>query len=83
MGTRAVAALLLVTACRAPPVSSMTAADSLNLLRSTAQVARTCLKVVALRDTIDSMRHMRRAEAAHRLPQHVLDSLRNVRWTTP
>jgi len=61
----------------------MSAADSLSVFRRTQQVAQVCLKVIALRDTLDLERHQRRVQAAQRLPDRVRDSLRVARWTTP
>ena len=78
----------LLAACsgaRAPPVTAV--ADS--LLRTTALVASTCLRVVSLRDTLDQERQQRRVQATARLPQklqdsvRVRDSLRALRWSTP
>ncbi len=82
MGARAIAALLLGAACRAPP-APVSAADSLSLFRRTQQVAQVCLKVIALRDTLDSLRHQHRVDAAARLDPRVRDSLRALRWSTP
>lgn len=40
-------------------------------------------RVAALADTVKHLKRAMAAQAAQRLPQHVLDSLRNLRWSTP
>src|SRR5205823_12815483 len=80
------ALLAACTSSRAPPV---TAADSLRLLRVTSQVAQSCVRAWALRDSLDDLKRHRRAEAAARLPQQIQDSIRRrdsaraLRWSTP
>ena len=72
----------LLAACTASRAPAVGAVDSLSLLRTTTQVATTCLRVVALRDSLDLLKRRRFVQAAQRLPQHLRDSLREVRWTT-
>jgi|ERR1051325_1850718 hypothetical protein len=59
------------------------AADEDAVFRAVYHALHEAPHVLALRDTVATQRRQLAVQASARLPQHVRDSLRLVRWTTP
>jgi len=59
------------------------AADEEAVYRAVGEAVRLGTRVAALADTVSRLRRDMAVRAAQRLPPHVLDSLRALRWSTP
>jgi hypothetical protein len=92
--TRYVLVILVALALTVPPLitygaylsgyaAGQRAADEDAVFRAVYQALHEAPHVLALRDTVASQRRQLAVQASARLPRHVLDSLREARWSAP